>query len=425
MAVASVGCNSVLARPVRPAVPLSAAPLPVSALFSLTGQAFFIGWGHLQPTAVQTWKSEGFTTAYKLIGDFNWSQVEPSPGRFRFSAWQSDAAVLRSVGLYVFPSLEFLHPPAWFIAQHPDALEEFPARAYPSGSVGDRLTQHCAGCAKYQPSLSLGWLAQQARGNTAAWAQFRAYVTASVQAMTADPSVVGVAFPWMTFHGTEILGGWARQKNAPASVSLGTFNPAALATWHGPGSPPATLAALEAGGTRLEDAWQAWTQQREGSAFVDVASLLHKDAPSYWIAIDKYIWIRRSQTGANPEFALTAGLTETAFMDFYTYVRKFVIRSGDHRIVLDDDGMMDPSKTENYKLTMRIIKPLGLDFMGESQPGPSGIGGLLQSVQRLEPNAVVFLPAPGGGGGWVASTPDALKALCLVRTGYRSEVCRP
>lgn len=424
LAVAPAGWGrSPLTSPATSAV-RSPAPLQSSVLPSLSGQTFFIGWGPLRSSVVTTWKSEGFTAAYKLIGDFDWRRVEPAPGKFDFRQWRSDAALLRSRGLSAFPSLEFLHPPAWFIAQHPHALEEFPPQAYPSGVAGDRLTQHCAGCADEQPSVSLGWLARQASENTDAWAQFRAYVTASVHAMAADPSVIGVSFPWMAFHGTEILGGWTQQRRRPASVLLGTFNPADLATWHGPGRPPANLADLEAGGTRLEDAWQAWTQQRAGSAFTDIASLLHKAAPSYWIAVDKFVWIRQRQTGANPEFALTAGLTETAFNDFFASVKKFVSQSRDHRIVFDDDGLTDSSKIPNYELTMHIIERLGLAFMGESQPGPSGINGLLRSVRTLKPTAVVFLPAPGGGGGWVSPTPDAVKTLCLVKTAYTSESCQ-
>ncbi len=388
---------------------------------SLSGERFFVAFGPMKASIMSGWKVEGFTAAYKLIGDFDWSKVEPSPGQFDFSAWKNDAALLQSEGIAAFPSLEFLYPPAWFIAAYPDALQQFPAAAYPSGVVGPELNAHCEGCRKDQPSISLAWLEEQAANHTAAWTQFTAYVTACLNAMASDPSVIGVSIPWMAFHGSEILGGWVAEQTTPSSVYLGTFNPAALATWPGPGSPPATLTALEAGGTSLENEWQSWTQQIEGKAFLQIADMIQQADPSYWIAVDKFVWIRQGQTDS--VFALTEGLTETAFNDFYVYVQKFVSQTGDHRIVLDDDGLMDPSKIPNYALTMSLIRPLGLQFMGESQPGPSGITGLLQSVQTLHPNAVVFLPAPGGGGKWVLSAPAATKILCLVKTTYRSETC--
>jgi hypothetical protein len=396
-------------------------PGPVAS--SLAGQRFFITWGPIRPSAAATWKAEGFTSAFKLVGDFAWAKVEPGPGHFDFSTWHHDEALLGSDGLLAFPSLEFLNPPAWFVSEHPDSVVEYGARgAAPSI---DHLAVHCVQCGQGNvPSLSLAWLMEQAQEHTAAWGQFEGYVTASLRAMTSDPSVIGVAFPWLAFKKREALGSWTTMEHDPSRVLLGDFNPAGLATWPGTGAPPATLAALLAGGTPLEKTWEAWTQRREGGAFLTIAKSIHKLAPRLWISVDKFVWMRTNNNHTmHPVLALADGTTGTAFADFLTYIQRFVRQTGDHRVVLDDDALMDASKVANYELTLRKIRPLGLSFMGESQPGPADIAGLLRSVTMIHPEAIVFLPAPGRGGGWVTSTPDAQTVLCLVRSHYQSDRC--
>jgi len=412
-----------------PSDPGSSAPsapgtsrLQVSTTSAMAGQRFFVAWGPIRPSAAATWKAEGFTGAYKLIGDFAWAKVEPRPGHFDFSTWRDDQAVLRSHGLFAFPSLEFLKPPAWFIAQHPDSVVEYGARGTPPSI--DHLSTHCVECGRGNvPSLSLAWLDEQAQEHTAAWKEFKSYLTASLRAMTSDPSVIGVAFPWLAFKERDALGKWPAMEHDPSSVLLGDFNPASLATWPGPGEPPATLAQLLAGGSALEHKWEAWTEHREGAAFVSIAELLHSAAPRLWISLDKFVWIRMSDRSMHPVLALADGTTATAFSDFLVYVRRFVTETGDNRVILDDDALMDPSKDANFELTERLIRPLGLSFMGESQPGPAGIAGLLRSVVAIHPDAVVFLPAPGRGGGWVKSSPDAQAVICLVRSRYQDHGC--
>jgi len=395
---------------------------PASRPSSLAGQRLFIAWGPLRPSAAAQWKSEGFTTAFKLIGDFAWDKVEPYPGHFDFRTWHHDEAILSADHLAAFPSLEFLNPPPWFIAEHPDSVVEYGATG--TGQSVDHLAVHCVQCTRSNvPSISLAWLMEQAHEDTSAWSQFEGYVTASLQAMTSDPSVTGVAFPWLSFKKREAIGSWTAMETTPSTVVLGDFNPASLASWPGVEPPPATLGALEAGGARLEREWEAWTQRREGAAFVTIASLLHKLAPRLWISVDKFVWIRMSDTTMHPVLALADGTTGSAFADFLPYLQRFVDQTNDHMIVLDDDALMDSSKIANYALTQRLIAPLGLSFMGESQPGPAGIAGLLKSIETLRPDAIVFLPAPGAGGRWITSTPDAMKALCLVGSRYQSRTC--
>ena len=409
LAVSAAGCRG---------TPSAAASKPSG----LAGQRLFVSWGPLRPSAVAQWRNEGFTTAYKLIGDFAWDKVEPSPGHFDFQTWDHDEAILSANHLSAFPSLEFLNPPGWFIAAHPDSVVEYGATA-PAQSA-DHLDVHCVQCTRGDvPSISLAWLDEQAKQDTTAWKQFEGYVTASLQAMTSDRSVSGVAFPWLSFRSRDALGTWAAMETSPSEVPLGDFNPASVASWPGTKPPPATLGALEVGGPGLEQEWEAWTQRREGSAFVTIASLLHTLAPHLWISVDKFVWMRTADAGMHPELALAAGNTGSAFSDFLAYLQRFVDQTHDHMIVLDDDALMDSSKIANYALTQRLIAPLGLSFMGESQPGPAGIAGLLKSIEALRPNAIVFLPAPGGGGGWITSTPDAVKGLCLVASRYRSETC--
>jgi hypothetical protein len=394
----------------------------VQTASAMAGQRFFIAWGPIRPEAAATWKAEGFASAYKLIGDFAWAKVEPRPGHFDFSTWRHDEAVLRANGLLAFPSLEFLKPPAWFVAEHPDSVVEYGSRGTPPAI--DHLSVHCVECSRQNvPSLSLAWLDEQAEAHTAAWTEFTGYLTASVRAMASDPSVIGVAFPWLAFKKREALGSWSAMERDPSSVLLGDFNPASLATWRGPGEPPSTLAELLAGGRTLEQQWQAWTERREGAAFLRIAELLHSSAPRLWISLDKFVWIRRSDHQMHPVLALTDGTTASAFSDFMTYVRRFVQATGDDRLILDDDALMDSSKDANFELTVRLIRPLGLSFMGESQPGPAGIAGLLRSVVAIHPDAIVFLPAPGRGGGWVRSSPDAQAILCLVRSRYQDRSC--
>jgi hypothetical protein len=389
---------------------------------TLAGQRFFISWGPISLSVAATWKQEGFTGAYKLIGDFAWDKVEPQPGQFDFQNWEHDQAVLRADGLVVFPSLEFLNPPSWFIEQYPDSVVEYGAEGI-SPSI-DHLDTHCEQCGKGNvPSLSLAWLMEQAHDHSAAWEDFESYVTASLRAMASDPSVIGVAFPWLTFKKREALGSWSAMEHDPASVLLGDFNPASLATWPGPGAPPATLSDLLNGGSALEAKWEAWTQQREGAAFLSIAELLHNLAPQYWISIDKFVWMRMSDRSMHPVLALADGTTGTAFLDFLPYLRRFVAQTGDNRLVLDDDALMDASKDTNFELTEHLIEPLGLSFMGESQPGPAGIAGLLRSVVATHPGAIVFLPAPGGGGGWVSAIPDAQTVLCMVGSRYEDAAC--
>jgi hypothetical protein len=389
---------------------------------TLAGERFFIAWGPIRPSAAATWKKEGFTGAYKLIGDFSWDKVEPEPGRFDFQNWDHDQEVLHSYGLSAFPSLEFLNPPAWFVSQYPDSVVEYGTQE--TAPSIDHLPTHCVQCSKGNvPSLSLAWLMDQARRRTPAWDEFTSYLMASLRAMAIDPSVVGVAFPWLTFKGREALGSWRTMEHDPSSVLLGDFNPASLATWPSPGAPPATLAALLDGGNALEQKWEAWTQRREGAAFLTIAALIHHAASRYWIGVDKFIWIRMSDQSMYPVLALAQGTTGTAFSDFLPYVRRFVTETHDDRVVIDDDALMDASKDTNFKLTQQLIKPIGLSFMGESQPGPAGIAGLLRSTIATHPQAIVFLPAPGGGGRWVASTPDARAVLCLVGNRYQDQGC--
>jgi len=405
----------------HPSAPASMGPAG-PATTTLTGQRFFIAWGPISPSVAATWKQEGFTGAFKLIGDFAWDKVEPQPGQFDFQNWEHDQAVLRADGLVAFPSLEFLNPPSWFIEQYPESVVEYGSEGTPPSI--DHLDTHCTQCTKGNvPSLSLAWLTEQARDHSAAWADFEGYVTASLRAMASDPSVIGVAFPWQTFKKREALGSWSAMEHDPASVLLGDFNPASLATWPGPGAPPATLADLVNGGNVLEAKWEAWTEQREGAAFSSIAEMLHHLAPQYWISIDKFIWMRVSDQNMHPVLALAEGTTGTAFLDFLSYLQRFVAQTGDNRLVLDDDALMDASKDANFELTEHLIAPLGLSFMGESQPGPAGIAGLLRSVVAVHPEAVVFLPAPGGGGGWVASAPDAQAVLCLVGSRYQDASC--
>jgi hypothetical protein len=273
------------------------------------------------------------------------------------------------------------------------------------------------------PSLSLAWLSEQAQLHTEAWGEFKSYLTASLRTMASDSSVIGVAFPWLAFKKREALGSWTAMERDPSSVLLGDFNPASLATWPGPGSPPRTLAALLAGGSALEHKWEAWTERREGAAFLKIAELFHKAAPRLWIAVDKFIWIRMSDRDMHPVLALADGTTATSFLYFLAYLRRFVAETRDSRVILDDDALMDASKDANFELTQGLIRPLRLSFMGESQPGPADIAGLLHSVVATHPDAIVFLPAPGGGGGWVRSTADARVVLCLVRSRYKGKGC--
>jgi len=405
----------------HPSVPTGTGPLGAESS-TLAGQRLFIAWGPISSSVAATWKEEGFTGAFKLIGDFAWDKVEPQPGRFDFGNWDHDEAVLAADHLMALPSLEFLEPPAWFVSQYPGSVVEYGAQG--SAPTIDRSSSHCAQCgAGNTPSLSLAWLMDQAQHHTAAWDDFTTYLTASLEAMAGDRSVIGVAFPWLTFKKRQALGSWSAMEHDPGSVLLGDFNPASLASWPGPGTPPTTLAALLQGGAALEQTWERWTQQREGAAFLSIAELLHHMAPQYWISVDKFVWMRMSDQAMHPVLALADGTTGTAFADFLPYLRRFVAETGDNRIVLDDDALMDSSKDANFQLTEQMIQPLGLSFMGESQPGPTGIAGLLASVVATHPDAVVFLPAPGGGGGWVRSSPDAQEILCLVRTGYVDHGC--
>jgi len=73
LAVSAAGCRG---------TPSAAASKPSG----LAGQRLFVSWGPLRPSAVAQWRNEGFTTAYKLIGDFAWDKVEPSPGHFDLGA---------------------------------------------------------------------------------------------------------------------------------------------------------------------------------------------------------------------------------------------------------------------------------------------------------------------------------------------------
>jgi len=120
----SSATSSSKARSNRSSFMLGSTRSPESKISTLAGQRFFIAWGAIRPSVAAIWKAEGFTSAYKLIGDFAWAKVESQPGRFNFHTWHHDQAVLRSVGLDAFPSLEFLNPPAWFVSQNPDSVVE-------------------------------------------------------------------------------------------------------------------------------------------------------------------------------------------------------------------------------------------------------------------------------------------------------------
>lgn len=372
----------------------NAPPIP-----SLRGQAFFIGWGPLNTSEVRLWKREGFTCVYKLIGDFDWSKVEPTKGVFSFSNWRSDSQILKSAGLQSFPSLEFLTPPGWFLKEHPDALMRY----------GDSSGQTTG------DTLSLAWLAEQADRHTKAWAEFQSYADACLKEMRKDSSVIGVEFPWMAFNGRLCIGNWDTIINSPSQALLGDFNPAAVRHWRASPTPPGNVKELESLTLALRRKWEAWTQSRLGAAFLAVAQLIHRRAPAYWMAVDKHIWVRSDQTPMKPALALTCGTTANAFNSFLKSVERFSEMTGDRRIIFDDDALFDTSKIENFVLTRDILHKHGYLFMGESQNGPNSVDNLLQSVKKTHPDAIIFLPAPGGYGKWITTSASAQKVLALVK----------
>jgi len=366
---------------------------------SMRGQALFIAWGPLNVNEVSLWKRNGFTCVYKLIGDFDWSKVEPAPGVFDFSNWNHDRQILESNGLYAFPSLEFLTPPHWFLKEHPNALMRY------GGSSEEKIGD----------TLSLAWLGDQAKRRTPAWSEFRGYTLACLKAMRSDPSVIGVEFPWTAFNGRLYQGSWDMITNAPSQALLGDFNPAALRYWRASPTPPGNVAELEALPMALQRKWEEWIQSRLGVAFVAVSRLIHLKSPSYWIAVDKHIWVRDTQTAMKPILATTAGCTANAFNTFLKYVDSFSKETGDRNIIFDDDALFDTSKIENFQLTRDILRKHGFLFMGESENGPEGVDNLLKSVEATHPDAIIFLPAPGGYGKWVTTSVSASKIISLVK----------
>ncbi len=372
----------------------SSPPIP-----SMRGQALFIAWGPLNDKEVHLWKRNGFTCVYKLIGDFDWSKAEPTPGVFDFSNWDHDRQILEANGLYAFPSLEFLTPPNWFLKEHPDALMRYGGSS--EENAGD--------------TLSLAWLGEQAKRRTRAWTEFQGFVRACLKAMRSDPSVAGVEFPWTAFNGRLCKGSWDIITNTPSQALLGDFCPAALRYWHASPTPPGNVAEFEALPMALQRKWEDWIQSRLGVAFVAVSRLIHQESPSYWIAVDKHIWIRNTQTYMKPILATTVGCTAYAFNTLLKYVDGFSKETGDRNIIFDDDALFDTSKIENFLLTRDTLHKHGFLFMGESENGPESVGNLLKSVEATHPEAIIFLPAPGGYGKWVTASASASKIISLVK----------
>jgi hypothetical protein len=302
------------------------------------------------PCSLGTEARGGLTIAYKRIGDFAWNRVEPRPGRFDFRRGRHDAALLRSMGIAAFPSLEFLHPPRWFLAEHLDAVI-----AYGGPSQSARSTTGG------KPSISLAWLMAQERKHTRAWTQFAAYVRASpsgrriaVPLSSAWPSRGSPSrsgMPWG--HGPRsctIPPGCSSRTSIPRVSPCGVFRE----------NPPAALAALGREGRPGEKAWQEWTPRRAGLAFLALARLIHRLAPRLWISVDKFVWIRMRRRDAHPALALADGTTEEAFRDVLPYLRAFVEDRGDRKVVIDDDALMDASKDAHFALTLRLMRPLGI-----------------------------------------------------------------
>lgn len=388
-----------------------------SAVPPLRGQVMVIAWHPLHRTTLATWRRAGVTAVFKLIGDFSWAAMEPEPGVFTFANWHHDLRRLRDANLWIMPSLEFLHPPLWFVQEHPHCLV-----VYGHPSVHRLHLWELP--ASPLPTMSLAWLAHQAARHTPAWAQFVAYIQAALHALRSYPRVLGVAFPWTAFNGRLYTGSWRTLTRTPDRALLADFNQAALASWPGPGAPPHTFAQLLASGTALERRWQQWTQARQGRAFLAIAQLIHRAAPAYWIDVDKHIWIhlRGNQQWMNPPLALGAGLTGYAFRVFLGYVQQYARLSGSHAVLFDDDALADASKIVNFLETARLVHRAGFAFGGES--GGQGTGqGLLQSVRAVHPAVVMFLPSPGGQALRLATSPVDQEIICLLRSEYRGD-CR-
>ena len=375
--------------------------------------AMIIAWHPITSTKVESWHAAGITTIFNLYGDFNWQKVEPKPGVFDFSNWQADRPALDASGLNALPVLQFLEPPAWFVAEHPDALEAF-------GKVGATawpFKNQVAHPGLYR-TISLAWLAAQKRGDTKAWREFSAYLDASLAQLRRSQRVIGVALPYQTFNGRicpigKCLDVLAKGGDA-SEVPLGDFNAASLAAWPGPGTPPADLAQLKAGGPALRSTWERWIQDGLGGAFDAIAREVHAQAPDYWLVIDKHIWVREDETRAKPDRALVSGLTDTAFEDFLPWVVRFADATNDHKIVFDDDALMDTSRVQNFVRTQNEVHAHGFLFMGESNGGPAQAADLLKDVRAVHPDAVAFLPEPGGYGKWVNESGDAASIVCEV-----------
>jgi hypothetical protein len=376
--------------------------------------AMIIAWHPLTQQKLAAWNDAGIGTVFNLYGDFNWQKVEPERGVFTFADWKADRPLLDGSRLTALPVLQFLEPPAWFLAEHPDALESFGktgATDWPTRSAPNPTWR----------TISLAWLAAQKRGDTPAWREFSAYVDASISQMKQSSRVVGLSLPYQTFNGRicpighclkELAGG-----GSASDVPLGDFNPVSLAAWPGPGAPPADLEQLHAGGAAVRSTWERWLQDGLGAGFDAIAREVHAKAPSYWLVIDKHIWVRESETAANPDRAIVSGLSDVAFEDFLPWVVRFADSTGDHRIVFDDDGLMDTSRIPNFQRTQSEVHAHGFLFMGESN-GPESAKGLLKVVNAVHPDAVAFLPDPGGYGSWVGDNADAQAIVCVV-TGER------
>jgi hypothetical protein len=226
---------------------------------------------------------------------------------------------------------------------------------------------------------------------------------------------MGVEFPWTAFNGRLCKGSWDEITNTPSLALLGDFNPASLHSWHASPTPPGNVAELEALPKALQRKWEDWIQSRLGVAFVAVARLIHQETPMYWIAVDKHIWVRSTQTYMKPILATTVGCTANAFNTFLKSVESISKETGDRRIIFDDDALFDTSKIENFLLTRDILHKRGFLFMGESENGPESVDNLLKSVEATHPDAIIFLPAPGGYGKWVTTSASATKTISLVK----------
>ena len=375
-------------------------------------KAMIIAWHPLTQQKIDAWHDAGITTVFNLYGDFNWQKVEPKPGVFTFPNWDADRPVLDASSLTALPVLQFLEPPAWFVAEHPDALESF-------GKAGatDWPTQDPNVPKRTWNTISLAWLAAQKRNDTPAWHEFRAYLDASIGQMKRSSHVIGAALPYQTFNGRICPIGHCLKELAnggsASDVPLGDLNPVSVAAWPGPGSPPANLAQLQAGGPALRTTWERWLQDGLGGAFDAIAREVHAQAPSYWFVIDKHIWVSETETSAKPDRAIVTGLSDAAFEDFLPWVVRFADATGDHRIVFDDDALMDTSRIPDFQRTQREVHAHGFLFMGESN-GPESAKGLLRVVETVHPDGVAFLPDPGGYGAWVGENAAAQAIICAV-----------